>query len=99
MKLIDSMVLTDVDDESDLGIIINALNGKICVISGEEKQFIRKWTNLEEITPEGDGEKALLKELHESGFLVQNKKEEEHIVSQKDCRKQRWSSFCRYIYV
>lgn len=81
MKLIDSMVLTDVDDESDLGIIINALNGKICVISGEEKQFIRKWTNLEEITPEGDGEKALLKELHESGFLVQNKKEEEHIVS------------------
>ena len=29
MKLIDSMVLTDVDDESDLGIIINALNGQI----------------------------------------------------------------------
>lgn len=75
MKLMNHMIIVDVDDEKKL--LINSLNGLIDQVSVTACEVIEKWKGLEEITPEGELEEALYESLLSRGYLVKNQEEEQ----------------------
>ena len=82
MRLIYNCLIVDVENENKNGILINTLNGNICIVNEEEKKSIVKWQEVDEINPRNEQERKLFEELLESGYLVANSDEEDKKVEQ-----------------
>ena len=84
MQIIYNCKLIHTNGASEQSILINTLNGVLCVLSKEETEIYSKWLNLPVIVVNNHIEQKFYTSLLESGFLIQNKelekKKEEEIL-------------------
>lgn len=80
VRLIENMLLINVDDEEQHGLLIHTLSGNISVLSKQEKEYIQSWKGKLSIEPTDESERGVYRDLMENGYLSENAEAEARIV-------------------